>query len=288
MYRQDLMNGNAYQNGGEGYPSAAYHASLTEQQMQVPYPDKNFAKGGMSVMEGVGAGLEGLKGFGSGYGLGSSLTDDVYGDKNVAGAIGSGAMAAGSMAETIGQGVEEQQAFDQEVENAQISSNQSQADAIAAAEAASAGIAVPTSTPEGNMVDDPYGYGAQPNPNAAFMAQHGGRAYYEHGGMMQDANGMMIMVIEAAPLETTLADLQGMANPYNWGTMEEGEDTMRHNTNLMGRVHRGPKHDGSAMISGSEKGGPRPAMSPRKKTFRMGGRMYTSNLYKRSLTLSIV
>jgi len=122
-------------------------------------------------------------------------------------------------------------------------------------------------------------------PPDEFMS---GGQMYQSGGMMQDHNGMMIMVIEAQPLETTLADLQGMASPGNWGHLDQNQDTMRKNNNLMGRVHRGPKHDGSAMISGSEKGGPRPAASPRKKTFRNGGRLYLNPLNKRSLTLSIL
>jgi len=43
---QQMQGQGAFQGGGEGYPSAGYHAALSEQQMQVPYPRKGFAEGG--------------------------------------------------------------------------------------------------------------------------------------------------------------------------------------------------------------------------------------------------
>ena len=56
-------------------------------------------------------------------------------------------------------------------------------------------------------------------------------------------------------------------------------------------MHRKPALDPTPVISGSERGGPRPEARPgkRKKSYREGGRLYYgSPLNKRSLTLSVI
>jgi len=250
--------------------------------MQVPYPRKGYQGGGFlsSIVSGIGkagkaigksatsefgngkgganwgniastgmnAMQSGIKGYGSGFGMGMS--------ESTLGKVGYGMMGAqGAMnnAYGVGQGINTyQDQMEQEREEA------AKQQALIGQQ-----MGQEETYPGGGLV----------------VNQYGGRNYIQ-GGYYDDYG----FFIEEEPLPNTLADMQASANPNGWGHMSE-ENDRRRNSNLMGRMHRQSNVDATPVISPSERGGPTPK---KRRGFVMGGRLrYSSPLNRKSLTLSI-
>ena len=289
-----------YQNGGAGYPSAAYDAALREQQMQVPYPSANKKKkmqqggslwwggqnqdaGGVGILDGLLTGIGGAaQGFMPGYQMGYSFTDDMEGDKDIAMGLGSTAALAGSLVPNVATHASQTRKYNYEQEAEALKNKPAGSNQMTAAQAQGMQMGQ-VGQYQGPDVEQQMAYlEGQINPS------------YQDGGVLiiadpipsieqeyADAKALVAMV-ESNRMPNTLADMQSLVNP-TWGTLNE-VDTLRRTSVNMGREHRGPKHDSSSPVSMSERKGPK----PKKKSFRNGGRMYYGlSLTRRSLTLAI-